>query len=240
MIKRIAFLLLFACSSAKAQFVTGQILTAAQLNNAFANVLALSGGALTGPLTVPTLTVTGTFSAPGGITPSSLSAQIPNSLIGNVSNNTQPPSVVGLPSCNSNTDALNYANGAGFVCNTNVNASTLGGQTFASPGPIGSGVASTGAFTMLTVNSVSVLPNLTGTTGSIGGQSLAAGACASGTATVSGATTAMSVSASPSTYPGDGIYWEGYVSAVNTVTVKVCAVVSMIPTASVYNVRVIQ
>lgn len=38
-----------------AQFAPGQILTAAQLNSAFANVLALSGGTLTGPLTVPTL-----------------------------------------------------------------------------------------------------------------------------------------------------------------------------------------
>ncbi|WP_446902982.1 hypothetical protein [Burkholderia sp. YIM B11467] len=45
--------------SALAQFVPGQILAAAQLNSAFENVLALSGGALTGPLTVPTLTVTG-------------------------------------------------------------------------------------------------------------------------------------------------------------------------------------
>lgn len=43
---------------AAAQFAPGQVLTAAQLNSAFANVLALSGGTLTGPLTVPTLTVT--------------------------------------------------------------------------------------------------------------------------------------------------------------------------------------
>lgn len=85
----------------------------------------------------------------GAIGYNALPVQIPNSLIGNVSSSTQAPGVVGLPSCASNTNALIYTNGAGFTCNTNINASTLGGQTFASPGTIGSGVASTGAFTTL-------------------------------------------------------------------------------------------
>ena len=44
--------------AAFAQFAPGQILTAAQLNAAFANVLPIAGGTLTGPLTVPTLTAT--------------------------------------------------------------------------------------------------------------------------------------------------------------------------------------
>lgn len=39
-------------------FAPGQILTAAQLNAAFASVLPLTGGTLTGPLTAPTVTVT--------------------------------------------------------------------------------------------------------------------------------------------------------------------------------------
>lgn len=43
---------------ANAQFAPGQVLTAAQLNSAFAAVLPIAGGTLTGPLTVPTLTVT--------------------------------------------------------------------------------------------------------------------------------------------------------------------------------------
>lgn len=60
MIRRVAILLLFVCSTVNAQFQPGQILTAAQLNAAFANVLSLAGGVLNGPLTVPTLTVTGT------------------------------------------------------------------------------------------------------------------------------------------------------------------------------------
>ncbi|WP_144029915.1 MULTISPECIES: hypothetical protein [Burkholderia] len=51
----LAFPLLWT-SAAYSQFVSGQVLTAAQLNQAFSNVLPRSGGALTGPLTVPTLT----------------------------------------------------------------------------------------------------------------------------------------------------------------------------------------
>jgi hypothetical protein len=85
----------------------------------------------------------------------------------------------------------------------------------------------------------SLLP-LSGTTGSIGGSALAAGACSSGTVSVSAATTSMAVAATPSTYPGDGNVWNGYVSASGTVTVKVCAIVAGTPTASTYNVRVIQ
>ncbi|HET7104099.1 MAG TPA: hypothetical protein VFI20_08420, partial [Terracidiphilus sp.] len=81
---------------------------------------------------------------------------------------------------------------------------------------------------------------LTGTSASIGGSALTAGTCASGTVSITGATTAMGVIASPVTYPGDGMVWSGYVSASNTVTVKVCAMVAGTPTASTYNVRVIQ
>jgi hypothetical protein len=90
------------------------------------------------------------------------------------------------------------------------------------------------------VNGVSMIPNLTGTSGSIGGSSLAAGACSSGTVSITGATTAMGVVATPATYPGDGNYWNAYVSSSGTVTVKVCATVSGTPTASAYNVRVLQ
>lgn len=81
---------------------------------------------------------------------------------------------------------------------------------------------------------------LSGTTGSIGGGALAAGACASGTASVTGATTSMVADASPNTYPGDGDYWNARVSAAGTVTVKVCAVVAQTPAASTYSVRVLQ
>lgn len=84
------------------------------------------------------------------------------------------------------------------------------------------------------------LPILIGTTGSIGGGVLIAGACTSGTVAVTSSTTAMSVVATPVTYPGDGVTWSGYVSTAGTVTVKVCAIVGLTPGASNYNVRVIQ
>lgn len=81
---------------------------------------------------------------------------------------------------------------------------------------------------------------LNGTSGSIGGGALLAGACSSGTTTVTGATTSMVALADPNTYPGDGAYWDAYVSSANTVTVKVCATVALTPTASTYNVRILQ
>ncbi|WP_124485670.1 MULTISPECIES: hypothetical protein [unclassified Burkholderia] len=92
----------------------------------------------------------------------------------------------------------------------------------------------------ITVKGTTVNPNLSGTSSSIGGSSLAAGACASTTVTITNATTGMAVSVAPVTYPGDGFYWRGYVSSANTVTVSVCAAAAGTPTASTYNVRVLQ
>lgn len=89
-----------------------------------------------------------------------------------------------------------------------------------------------------------VNPVLTGTTGSIGGSALLAGQCAAGTVSVTGATSAMVATASPSSDPdsnlstGVGIY--AFVSGSNTVTVRVCAIVAVTPAATTYNVRVLQ
>jgi hypothetical protein len=87
-----------------------------------------------------------------------------------------------------------------------------------------------------------VKPYLTGTTGSIGGSALTAGNCSTGTATVTGATTSMAVVATPVTYPGAAFTWGAYVSASNTVSVAVCTNLAAggTPTASAYNVRVVQ
>ncbi|WP_175777531.1 hypothetical protein [Burkholderia anthina] len=92
----------------------------------------------------------------------------------------------------------------------------------------------------ITVKGTSVLGNLSGTSGSIGGSALAAGACTSGTASISGATSSMTVTVSPSANPGAGFDWNGYVSASGTVTVNLCAIAAGTPTATIYNVRVIQ
>ncbi len=92
----------------------------------------------------------------------------------------------------------------------------------------------------LTLAGLAVLPYLSGTTGTITPGALLAGACGSGTATVTGVTTGMSLAATPVTYPGDGTYWLAYVSGANTVTVKVCVAVAGTPGATAYNVRAIQ
>lgn len=94
----------------------------------------------------------------------------------------------------------------------------------------------------LTVAGLPVLPNLSGTSGSLGGTGLAQGACSTTSVTIAGATTTMTVSASPQTFPGSGFFWRGYVSAANTVTVLICSAQggTNTPTASLYNVRVEQ
>lgn len=81
---------------------------------------------------------------------------------------------------------------------------------------------------------------LFGTSSAIGGGLLTVATCASGTVNVAGASTGMAVSGSPVTYPGDGIQWQAYVSSAGVVTIKVCAMATLTPTSSVYNVRVIQ
>ncbi len=86
----------------------------------------------------------------------------------------------------------------------------------------------------------SVAAVLSATTGSMGGGVLTAGACASGTVSVANSITTMTVQVTPNTYPGDGTLFFGYVSANGTVTVKACALVALTPTASTYNVRVLQ
>lgn len=82
---------------------------------------------------------------------------------------------------------------------------------------------------------------LRGTTASIGGGSLGAGACVTGTATVTGVTSAMAVHASPVSAPqpdtSHGVSVVAYMSGSNTVTVVVCAIIaSTTPNAVAYNV----
>lgn len=103
--------------------------------------------------------------------------------------------------------------------------------------------AGTGAeFWQLTAGNwwIKTQPAYSAISASVGGSALTAGQCASGTASVAGSTTSQVAVVSPNTYPGDGFEWHAYVSAAGTVTVKVCAELAGTPTASTYNVRVIQ
>jgi hypothetical protein len=79
---------------------------------------------------------------------------------------------------------------------------------------------------------------LYGSTGPIGGSELFGGSCFTTTATVTGATVGMPVTVTPRTFPGNGVFWEGYVSAADTVTVKVCASLTGFIGQSIYDVAV--
>ena len=81
---------------------------------------------------------------------------------------------------------------------------------------------------------------LSGTSVSIGGGALLAGAVATNTVSITGVSVGMTVFVTPNTYPGDAIDWRAYVSAANTVTVVVSAIIAATPIASTYNVRVVQ
>ena len=147
-------LLILACMlwsvGANAQFTPGQVLTAAELNSQFALYAPLAGATFTGPVSIPNLTVTTTASLPAGsVSLSSLGAQAANTVVANATASSASPTAFPVPSCSTSASALNWTSGTGFTCNTAVNASTLGGATFASPGAIGSGTASTGSFTSL-------------------------------------------------------------------------------------------
>jgi pectate lyase-like protein len=92
-----------------------------------------------------------------------------------------------------------------------------------------------------TVALTSQLP-ITGTTSSIGGSALAAGICTTGTASITGVSSAMAVAVSPAADPGTGFTWNAWVSSTTTVTVRVCNIsgASSTPAATAYNVRVSQ
>lgn len=96
----------------------------------------------------------------------------------------------------------------------------------------------TGSFRM--VPQACPSPVLVGTSVTMGGSMIVNGNCVSNNTSVPGATMAMVAVASPVTYPGDKVLWKTYVSATNTVTVKLCAFATVTPITSVYNVRVIQ
>ena len=166
-------LLIFAgllwAGTASAQFTPGQILTAQQLNSQFALYAPLAGANFSGLVTAAgitgtpisgstgsftNLTVSGLAVFPAGaISLSGLAAQSANTVVANATGSTASPSAVAIPSCSTSSSALTWLSNSGFTCNTSVNAGTLGGATFASPGPIGSGTPNTIAGTTASLNS---------------------------------------------------------------------------------------
>lgn len=121
-------LLLIGSLQAWAQFSPGQILTAAALNSQFALYMPLGGGALTGPLTVPTITVTGALNATGLVTTSDLAMQGGNTVLANATASSASPAAFTMPSCSSSTSALQWTSGTGFTCYGS--SASLAGATF--------------------------------------------------------------------------------------------------------------
>ncbi|MDN8032666.1 glycosyl hydrolase family 28-related protein, partial [Burkholderia multivorans] len=102
--------------------------------------------------TIANPTITGSLGATGLVTTGDLATQAANTIIANATASTASPTAIVIPSCSGATSALGWSSGSGPVCNSSINAATLGGATFASPGPIGSGTASSGAFTTLSAS----------------------------------------------------------------------------------------
>lgn len=77
------------------------------------------------------------------------------------------------------------------------------------------------------------------TTITLGGSLLAVGQASSGTVSVPGARVGYPVMVSPQTDPGLLALGYGYVSAVDTVTVRILCVVAGTPPSTVWNVMVV-
>lgn len=79
-----------------------------------------------------------------------------------------------------------------------------------------------------------------GITATLSPGALLLGGCGSTTVSVPGARTGMYVEATPTSDPGTGVVWQAWVSSSDNVTVRECALLSITPTATTYNVRVFQ
>jgi hypothetical protein len=80
-------------------------------------------------------------------------AQLPslsaNTILGNGTAGSAVPTALSVPSCSASTNALQWTTSTGFACNSAINASTLGGATFAAPGAIGGTTPGSGKFSSL-------------------------------------------------------------------------------------------
>lgn len=99
------------------------------------------------------LTATSSFTATGLVTTADLAIQGANTVLGNATSGSASPTALSVGSCSTSASALMWTTNTGFGCNTSVNAVTLGGATFASPGPIGGTTPAAGAFTTLSASS---------------------------------------------------------------------------------------
>src|SRR5271157_1019586 len=98
------------------------------------------------------ITVSTSLTATGLVTLSDLATQATNTVLVNATSGTASPTAQSVGSCSAAADALIWTTNTGFGCNTTINAATLGGATFAAPGPIGSTTPSTAAHTTISAS----------------------------------------------------------------------------------------
>jgi len=119
-----------------------------------------------------------------------------NTVVTNATGSTATPTAFVMPSCSTSTSALQWTSGTGFVCNTAINAATLGGATFSSPGAIGNTTPGSGTFGLLT--SIANFTPQVGIVGTTAGGNAPAGNIGellSNTTTGTALTTAVSANA---------------------------------------------
>lgn len=175
-------------------FTAGQVLTAAALNNNFSSVVPLAGGVtLTGPLTIPTLTVTGSLSLPsalavanGGTGSGSASGAALDNITGFSGTGLVNRTGAGTYSFVALSSVLQASNNLSDVTNastarTNLGLGTIATQTSSSVSltggtingtAIGGSTASTGAFTTLSASSTATLNTLSSSGATITGGSI--------------------------------------------------------------------
>jgi hypothetical protein len=153
---------------------------------------ALQTAALTGDVTASANSFATTIGA-NAVTNAKAAQMATNTVKANATSGTANAADFAMPSCSAATEALKWTTNTGFGCNTAINASTLGGATFAAPGSIGSGTPAAGAFTTLSASST--------VSGAGFSAYLASPPAIGGTAAAAGAFTTLSAS---STVSGTG------------------------------------
>lgn len=150
--------------------------------------------------TIAAPTVTGSFTATGLVTLADLATQAANTVLANATASSASPTAFAMPGCSAATNALTWTTSTGFTCNSAINAATLGGATFASPGTIGSTTPGTATFTNLTASGTVSLPSASLPTSVLSGL---------GTGVATGLTTAVNSGNGFVTYTQDALSGAG-------------------------------
>ena len=124
-----------------------------------------------------------------------------------------------------NGSALTYtrSDAAPAIC-SNMSPTMTGNWAFTNP---------------VTVGGNQVAQVLSATSSALGGSLLTVGSCSTTNVTVTGAAVGNFVWVTPTTYPGNGVFWNAFIASANTVTVNVCAVLAITPISTTYVVRVL-